>query len=278
MRRGPEIVGYKGIGQPLADGLKLFLKEHIIPINANKIIFLLSPLVTFVLCLMGWVVIPFTENVIISNINLGILYLLVISSLNVYGIIIAGWASNSRYAFLGSLRSVSQMISYEVSIGIIVISILLVTGTTNLIEIVKIQEGGNWLILSILPIFILFFISCLAETSRTPFDLPEAEGELVAGYNVEYSSMLFALFFLGEYANILLMSVVCVLLFLGGWSSIGYITTLLFSIKVFVILNLFIYIRAILPRLRYDQLMQVGWKIVLPIALGLVIMYSSIMI
>jgi NADH-quinone oxidoreductase subunit H len=218
-RKGPNVVGFVGILQPLADGLKLFAKETILPSNANTTLFLLAPIITFVLSLLGWVVIPFSEKAVISDINIGVLYILAISSLSVYGIIIAGWSSNSKYAFLGALRSAAQMVSYEVSIGFIILSVVVCAGSFNLSEIVKVQTKV-WFILPLLPMFIMFFISALAETNRHPFDLPEAEAELVSGYNVEYSAMGFALFFLGEYANMLIMSSISTILFLGGWQPL----------------------------------------------------------
>ncbi len=273
LRKGPNIVGPFGLFQPLADGLKLMLKEPIIPIGANKIIFLLAPVITYSLALIAWAVIPISDNFVIADVNLGLLYLIAISSLGVYGIIMAGWASNSKYAFLGAIRSSAQMISYEVSMGIIIVCILLLTGSLNLKEIVLSQQDG-WYIWPLFPIFIIFFISILAETNRHPFDLPEAEAELVAGYNVEYSSMPFALFFLGEYANMILMSALTTILFLGGWLAPFNIEWLniipgqiWFILKVTFLLFLFIWVRATLPRYRYDQLMRLGWKIFLPITL-----------
>jgi NADH-quinone oxidoreductase subunit H len=273
LRKGPNVVGPFGLLQPLADGLKLMLKEVILPTNANKILFLLAPVITFVLALVGWAVIPFSETFVIANINVGVTYLLATSSLGVYGIIIAGWASNSKYAFLGAIRSSAQMISYEVSIGLIIISVVLLAGSLNLSEIVLAQKN-HWFILPMLPMFILFFISGLAETNRLPFDLPEAESELVAGYNVEYSSMPFSMFFLGEYANMILISAFASILFLGGWLPLfdcdfcnaipGFIWL---SAKIFVILFCFIWVRATLPRYRYDQLMRLGWKVFLPFSL-----------
>ena len=273
LRKGPNVVGPFGLLQPLADGLKLLLKEIIIPDKANKALFLLAPIITFVLALIGWAVIPFSENFVVANLNIGVLYLLATSSLGVYGIIIAGWASNSKYAFLGAIRSSAQMISYEVSIGLIIISVVLMSGSLNLSEIVLAQKNG-WYVFSMFPMFILFFASALAETNRHPFDLPEAEAELVAGYNVEYSSMAFAMFFLGEYANMILISSVASILFLGGWLPIcnhpfcmaipGFVWLML---KVIFLLFCFIWVRATLPRYRYDQLMRLGWKVFLPISL-----------
>lgn len=283
-RRGPNVVGYLGLLQPLADGLKLFVKETILPTASNTGIFLLAPLITFILSLMGWAVIPFGEGLVLSNINLGVLYLFAISSLSVYGIILSGWSSNSKYAFLGSLRSAAQMISYEVSIGFIVITVVLCSGSFNLSEVVLAQKK-IWYIIPLFPMFLLFFVSALAETNRHPFDLPEAEAELVSGYNVEYSGMGFALFFLGEYANMLLMSSITAIFFLGGWlplfNAVPFTflpgpTWLGFKICIFVIL--FCWIRAALPRYRYDQLMSLGWKTFLPISLAWVFVTSSILI
>ncbi|NBR95392.1 MAG: NADH-quinone oxidoreductase subunit NuoH [Proteobacteria bacterium] len=273
LRKGPNVVGPFGLLQPIADGLKLLLKEIIIPSKANKFLFFLAPIITFVLALIGWAVIPFSENFVVANLNIGVLYLLATSSLGVYGIIIAGWASNSKYAFLGAIRSSAQMISYEISIGLIIISVVLMAGSLNLSEIVLAQKNG-WYVVSMFPMFVLFFVSALAETNRHPFDLPEAEAELVAGYNVEYSSMAFAMFFLGEYANMILISSVASILFLGGWLPIcnhpfclaipGFVWLML---KVIFLLFCFIWVRATLPRYRYDQLMRLGWKVFLPISL-----------
>lgn len=273
LRKGPNVVGFFGLLQPLADGLKLMLKEVIVPDNANKVLFLLAPIITFVLAFVGWAVIPFSETFVIANINVGVTYLLATSSLGVYGIIIAGWASNSKYAFLGAIRSSAQMISYEVSIGLIIISVVLCVGSLNLTEIVLAQKN-HWFALPMLPMFIIFFISGLAETNRLPFDLPEAESELVAGYNVEYSSMPFSMFFLGEYANMILISSFAAILFLGGWlppfdnNFCNAIPGLIwFFGKILFILFCFIWVRATLPRYRYDQLMRLGWKVFLPISL-----------
>jgi NADH-quinone oxidoreductase subunit H len=283
-RRGPNVVGYLGLLQPLADGLKLFAKETLLPTTANTGIFVLAPLLTFILSLIGWAIIPFGEGLVLSNINLGILYLFAVSSLSVYGIVLSGWSSNSKYSFLGSLRSAAQMISYEVSIGFIIISVVLCSGSFNLSDIVLSQEN-TWNIFPLLPMFLMFFISALAETNRHPFDLPEAEAELVSGYNVEYSAMGFALFFLGEYANMLLMSAVTSILFLGGWLpflNILPFTFILspfwlgFKISIFVIL--FCWIRAALPRYRYDQLMSLGWKAFLPLSLSWLIFTASVLI
>jgi NADH-quinone oxidoreductase subunit H len=279
IRKGPNIVGAYGVLQPLADGLKLFLKETILPNRANLIIFIIAPVITFTVSLLGWAVIPFNEGVVLTDLNIGILYIFAISSLGVYGIITSGWASNSKYAFLGSLRSTAQMISYEVSIGLILISVLLCSGSLNLTQIVLSQQYV-WYAIPLFPLFIIFFVSVLAETNRPPFDLPEAEAELVSGYNVEYSSMGFALFFLGEYANIILMSSLCVILFVGGWlSPIPYIPNVfVFAIKVLFFIFLFILVRAAYPRYRYDQLMRLGWKIFLPISLAWVIFVSGLLL
>ena len=281
LRKGPNVVGAFGLLQPLADGLKLMLKEVILPTKANKILFLLAPFITFVLALVAWAVIPFSETWVIANINVGIMYLLATSSLGVYGIIISGWASNSKYAFLGAIRSSAQMISYEVSIGLIIISVILCVGSLNLTDIVLAQKT-HWFALPLFPMFIIFFISALAETNRLPFDLPEAESELVAGYNVEYSSMPFAMFFLGEYANMILMSATTSVLFLGGWLSpfdnafFNAIPGVIwFLLKIIFILFFFIWVRATLPRYRYDQLMRLGWKVFLPLSLIWVVAVSA---
>ncbi len=281
LRKGPNVVGPFGLLQPFADGLKLMFKEPLIPSESNKILFLLAPIITYVLALIAWAVIPINDSFVIADINLGILYLLAISSLGVYGIIIAGWASNSKYAFLGAIRSASQMISYELSIGVIIVCVLLLTGSLNLTDIVMSQKDG-WFVLPLFPMFVIFVISILAETNRHPFDLPEAEAELVAGYNVEYSSMPFALFFLGEYANMILMSAIAVILFLGGWLppfQLEILTflpqTFWFVIKILFMLFIFIWVRASLPRYRYDQLMRLGWKVFLPLTfIWLIIMAS----
>lgn len=278
-RKGPNVVGFFGFLQPFADALKLLIKETVLPFISNKFLFIIAPLITFILSLMGWVVIPFFNNGVLSDINFGVLYLFAISSLSVYGIILAGWSSNSRYAFLGALRSSAQMISYEVSLALILLTILMYTGSINLRTIVLYQMDV-WFIFPFFPLAILFFISILAETNRPPFDLPEAEAELVSGYNVEYSSVGFALFFIGEYSNIILMSSFFVILFLGGWLPfpffnslfyekiyISFLCSFFFSIKVLFILFLFIWVRASFPRYRYDQLMRLGWKVFLPLSL-----------
>jgi len=283
-RKGPNVIGFVGLMQPLADGLKLFAKETVLPGTSNIIIFLVAPILTFLLSLIGWVVIPFSEKLVLSDINVGVLYLLSISALSVYGLLLAGWASNSKYPFLGALRTASQMISYEVSIGFILINVCMCAGSFNLTEIVLAQENG-WYILPLFPMFILFCVSILAETNRHPFDLPEAEAELVSGYNVEYSSMAFALFFLGEYANMLLMSTFAAILFLGGWLPPLNILPFTFfpgsfwlSLKVILGVVFFIYARAGLPRYRYDQLMHIGWKCFLPLTLGFIIFTTSTLI
>lgn len=283
-RKGPNVVGFQGLLQPLADGLKLFVKESILPSNANKALFILAPMLTFGLSLMGWAVIPFGESLVLADINVGILYLLAVSALGVYGIILSGWSSNSKYAFLGALRSAAQMVSYEVSIGFILITIVLCAGSFNLSSIVSAQEKV-WFCVPHLPMYVLFFISALAETNRHPFDLPEAEAELVSGYNVEYSAMGFALFFLGEYANMLLMSALTAILFLGGWLPLFNVFpfTLIpgsvwFGLKIGFFVVLFIVMRACLPRFRYDQLMSLGWKVFLPFSLGWLILTASILI
>ena len=283
-RRGPNVVGFIGLLQPLADGLKLFVKETTLPTNANKGIFLLAPSVAFILSLMGWVVIPLSKGVVISDFNLGLLYLLAVSSLNVYGILFACWSSNSKYAYLGALRSAAQMISYEISIGFTILTVVICAGSFNLSTIVLAQQKV-WYIIPLLPMFIIFYISMLAETNRHPFDLPEAEAELVSGYNVEYSAMTFALFFLGEYANMLIMSAISAILFLGGWLPLWDIfifnlipSTVWLSLKMCLGVVFFITTRATLPRYRYDQLMHLGWKCFLPLTLGYLIFTVGILI
>jgi len=280
-RKGPNVVGPFGILQTLADALKFIFKEIIIPASANKVIFVLAPIITLTLALIAWAVIPFSNEMVLANINVGILYLFAVSSLSVYGIIMGGWASNSKYPFLGAIRSAAQMISYEVSIGIIIINVLLCVGSLNLNKIVLAQENV-WFIFPLFPMFVVFFISALAETNRPPFDLPEAESELVAGYQTEYSGMMYAMFWLGEYANILLLCALGSILFLGGWlSPIDiYPLNLLPGVfwMIFKILGLFILfslVKAIVPRYRFDQLMRLGWKIFLPLSLIWVVLTAS---
>lgn len=270
-RRGPNVVGVYGLLQPLSDGFKLLVKETITPSNANEFIFAISPLITFTISLMGWAIIPYDKYSVLSEINVGILYLFAVSSLGVYGIIMSGWSSNSKYAFLGALRSAAQMVSYEVSIGFIIIIIVTCCGSFDLQQIVQAQKD-TWFVFPFFPLFLMFFTSALAETNRHPFDLPEAEAELVSGYNVEYSAMGFALFSLGEYGNMLLMSSFNVILFFGGWlSPFGEVDFLpgffWFALKICFFVILFIWIRAALPRYRYDQLMGLGWKVFLPASL-----------
>lgn len=280
-RRGPNVVGAYGLLQPLADGVKLVLKETILPSSSDKIVFVLAPIITFVLSLMGWAVIPFNETALLSDINIGILYLFAISSLGVYGIMLSGWSSNSKYAFLGGLRSTAQMVSYEVSMGFIIVTVVLCAGSYNLSDVILAQRN-IWYFIPLFPSFLLFFISALAETNRLPFDLPEAEAELVSGYNVEYSAIGFALFFLGEYGNMLLMSSLTVILFFGGWLPPFEFLNFLpgsfwFAIKLCFFVVAFIWIRATLPRYRYDQLMHLGWKIFLPLSLGYLVFTFSIL-
>jgi len=281
-RRGPNVVGVYGLLQPLSDGFKLLVKETVLPSNANKFIFIIAPIITFVISLMGWAIIPYDKYSVLSEINVGVLYLFAISSLGVYGIIMSGWASNSKYAFLGALRSAAQMVSYEVSIGFIIVTIVICCGSFNLQTIIESQRN-TWFIVPFMPLFLMFFTSALAETNRHPFDLPEAEAELVSGYNVEYSAMGFALFSLGEYANMLLMSSLNVILFFGGWlpplEILGFIPgSIWFGIKICFFVVLYVWIRAALPRYRYDQLMGLGWKVFLPVSLTYLMLTFSILI
>ena len=281
-RRGPNVVGVYGLLQPLADGFKLLVKETVLPSNANKFIFIIAPIITFVISLMGWAIIPYDKYSALSEINVGVLYLFAISSLGVYGIIMSGWASNSKYAFLGALRSAAQMVSYEVSIGFIIVTIVVCCGSFNLQTIIESQKNV-WFIIPFFPLFLMFFTSALAETNRHPFDLPEAEAELVSGYNVEYSAMGFALFSLGEYANMLLMSSLNVILFFGGWlpplEILSFIPgSVWFGLKICFFVVLYVWIRAALPRYRYDQLMGLGWKVFLPISLTYLMLTFSILI
>nr|YP_010133764.1 NADH dehydrogenase subunit 1 [Nitzschia supralitorea]QWM93254.1 NADH dehydrogenase subunit 1 [Nitzschia supralitorea] len=283
-RRGPNVIGFIGLLQALADGLKLFVKETTFPSNSNLAVFLLAPVLSFLLSVIGWAVIPFSHTAVLADVNLGILYIFAISSLNVYGLVLAGWASNSKYAFLGALRSAAQMISYEISIGFIVLSIAVCVGSLNLSKIVLAQKE-ILLLVPLFPLFVMFYISMLAETNRHPFDLPEAEAELVSGYNVEYSAMTFALFFLAEYSNMLLMSALSAILFFGGWLPPLNIFPLTlvpggfwFSLKVAIGAVFFILTRATLPRYRYDQLMHLGWKCFLPFAIGYLMLTIGILI
>ena len=284
LRRGPNVVGPFGLLQPLADGLKLFLKETIVPSGANPAVFLLAPMVTFTLALIAWAVIPFDEGMVLADINVGILFLFAVSSLGVYGILMAGWASNSKYAFLGALRSAAQMVSYEISMGFVIVTVLMCVGSLNLSDIVMAQKD-MWFVIPLLPMAVIFFISTLAETNRHPFDLPEAEAELVAGYNVEYSAMAFALFFLGEYANMILMAGMTAVLFLGGWLPPFDIAPfnlipgpLWLAAKISFVLFFFLWVRAAFPRYRYDQLMRLGWKVFLPISLAAVVIVAGVLV
>jgi len=284
LRQGPNLVGPFGLLQPFADGLKLFAKETVIPSGANRVVFVAAPMMTFFLSLVAWAVIPFDEGMVLANINVGVLYLFAISSLGVYGIIMAGWASNSKYAFLGGLRSAAQMVSYEVSIGLVIITVLLCAGSLNLQEVVLAQRTV-WYFIPLFPMFVVFFISALAETNRAPFDLPEGESELVGGYNVEYSSMTFALFFLGEYANMILMSAMTSILFLGGWlppldvAPLNWIPgPIWFALKIALVLFFFLWVRATVPRYRYDQLMRLGWKVFLPFSLLWVVLTAGVLV
>ena len=280
-RQGPNVVGPFGLLQSLADALKYIFKEIIIPSSSNKVIFILAPIVTMTLALISWAVIPFSATQVLADINVGILYLFAVSSLGVYGIIMGGWASNSKYPFLGAIRSAAQMVSYEVSIGVIIINVLLCVGSLNLNDIVEAQQN-MWFVIPLFPMFVIFFISALAETNRPPFDLPEAEAELVAGYQTEYSGMMYAMFWLGEYANILLMCAMGAILFLGGWMSPIeiYPFTLVpgaiwLILKILFLFILFALVKAIVPRYRYDQLMRLGWKVFLPLSLTWVVLTAS---
>jgi NADH-quinone oxidoreductase subunit H len=286
LRRGPNVVGPFGLLQPFADGLKLMTKETIIPAGANRALFIMAPMLTFTLALVGWAVVPFDAGWVIANINVGVLYLFAISSLGVYGIIVAGWASNSKYSFLGALRSAAQMVSYEVSIGFVIVAVLLTVGSLNLTNVVMAQQTWwQWLLLS--PMLIVFFISGLAETNRPPFDLPEGESELVGGFNTEYSAMTFALFMLGEYANMFMICALTTMLFLGGWlppfgwqfAPFTWIPGVLYFIfKICAVMFVFLWVRATLPRFRYDQLMRLGWKIFLPFSLAWVIVIAGVLL
>ncbi len=283
LRKGPNVTGPFGLWQPFADAIKMLFKETIIPDGSNRYLFLFAPVITFGLAIIAWAVIPVNDHWAIANINVGMLYLFAISSLGVYGVIIAGWASNSKFAFLGAMRSAAQMVSYEVSIGLVILSVLVCTGSLNLNAIVLAQRH-IWFAIPLLPMLVVFFISGLAETNRAPFDLPEGESEIVAGFFVEYSAMSFALFFLGEYANMILMSGMTTILFLGGWlSPIPFIPftwvpgPIWFILKVAVCLFVFLWVRATLPRFRYDQLMQLGWKVFLPLSLGWLVLTASVL-
>ncbi|MGI4950863.1 MAG: NADH-quinone oxidoreductase subunit NuoH [Janthinobacterium lividum] len=289
MRLGPNVVGPFGLLQPFADAVKMLMKETVIPTGANRMLFIVAPLLTMTLAMIAWAVIPVNEGWAIADINVGVLYLFAISSMGVYGIVIAGWASNSKYAFLGALRSAAQMVSYEVSMGFVIVTVLLCVGSLNLTDIVLAQDRGlgllNWYFLPLFPMFIIFFISILAETNRAPFDLPEGESEIVGGFHVEYGAMTFGLFFLGEYANMILMSGLTSILFLGGWlSPIPFAPftwvpgPIWFIIKICAVLFMFIWVRATFPRYRYDQLMRLGWKVFLPLSLGWLILTAGVLL
>ncbi len=284
LRRGPNVVGPFGLLQPFADALKMITKETIIPSGANRVLFVMAPMLTFILAILAWAVIPLNDGWAIADINVGVLYLFAISSLGVYGIIIAGWASNSKYPFFGAMRSAAQMVSYEVSMGFVLVTVMLCTGSLNLTEIVRAQEK-MWYCLPLFPMFVIFFISALAETNRSPFDIPEGESEIVAGFFVEYSSMSFGLFFLGEYANMILMSAMTTILFLGGWLApfnlepFTWIPGVFWFVgKVLVCLFVFIWVRATFPRYRYDQLMRLGWKVFLPLSLGWLVLTAGALV
>jgi NADH-quinone oxidoreductase subunit H len=278
-RRGPNVVGVYGLLQPLSDGFKLLVKETVLPSNANKFIFIFSPILTFIISLLGWAIIPFDKYSFLATMNIGFLYLFAVSSLGVYGIVLSGWSSNSKYAFLGALRSTAQMVSYEISIGFIVITLILCTGSFDLQNIIESQKNV-WYVVPFFPLFLMFFISALAETNRHPFDLPEAEAELVSGYNVEYSAMGFALFSLGEYSNMLMMSSINTILFFGGWLSPFTAVSLSFwfGLKICFFVFLFVWVRAALPRYRYDQLMALGWRVFLPVSLSYLILTFSLLV
>ena len=290
LRQGPMVVGPFGLLQPLADGLKLFGKETILPSGANRIVFVMAPALIFILAMIAWAVIPVAPGWVLADINVGVLYLFAISSLGVYGVLMAGWASNSRYAFLGALRSAAQMVSYEVSMGFVIITVLLCVGSLNLTEVVMAQARPDWLVnmwfaIPLLPMFVVFFVSILAETNRAPFDLPEGESELVAGFFVEYSSMTFAMFFLGEYANMILMGAITTILFLGGWlppfnfAPFTWVPGIVwFVLKIGFIMFLFLWVRATFPRFRYDQLMRLGWKVFLPLSLLWVVGTAAVLV
>jgi NADH-quinone oxidoreductase subunit H len=289
LRKGPNVVGWFGLLQPIADGAKLLFKETVIPSGANRVVFVAAPILTFVLSLVAWAVIPFDPGMVIANINVGVLYLFAISSLGVYGIIMAGWSSNSKYAFLGALRSAAQMVSYEVSMGFVIVTVLLCAGSLNLTAIVEAQRH-IWYCVPLFPMFIVFFVSVLAETNRSPFDLPEGESELVAGFFVEYSAMAFALFYLGEYGNMILMSAMTAILFLGGWLAPFNIepfsgglaahawAAFWFALKIGFVLFCFLWVRATVPRFRYDQLMRLGWKVFLPLSLFWLVLTAGVLV
>jgi len=284
LRKGPNVVGPFGLLQPIADAVKLLFKETILPAGSNRIVFLAAPMLTFVLAMIGWAVIPFDKGWVLADINVGILYLFAISSLGVYGVIMAGWASNSKYPFLGALRSAAQMVSYEISMGFVIITVLVCVGSLRLTDIVLAQQN-IWFCVPLLPMFVIFFVSTLAETNRAPFDLPEGESELVAGFFVEYSSLSFALFFLGEYANMILMSGMTTILFLGGWLPIVDVPPfnwipgpIWFAGKVAAVLFCFLWVRATFPRYRYDQLMRLGWKVFLPLSLFWVVLTAGVVV